>query len=105
MDPEGKADHGSARITTTEEGSEEVKAAEKEKQKSKMEVDEVIPGTQPSSNEADGEWFLPLFGGEPLGRKCRSLFWYLPFVCKMVGLGLVTVACFFLSHEPPTQSP
>ena len=27
------------------------------------------------------------------------------FLCWLVGLALVTVVCFFLSHEPPTHSP
>ena len=36
----------------------------------------------------------PFFGGESLGR----------IVCQIVGLALVTVACFFLSHEPPARS-
>ena len=50
--PEGKADHRSTQTVFTKEGSEGVKGAENEKQG--MEVDEVIPGTQLSSNEADG---------------------------------------------------
>ena len=50
-----------------------------------------------------GEVF-PFFGGEPVGRKHRSTFWCLPFLCKLVGQALVTVVCFLLSHEPP-QSP
>ena len=29
----------------------------------------------------------------------------LAFLFLSVGLALVTVACFFLSHEPPTQKP
>ena len=52
MDTERKADHWSARTVLTKEESEEVKGAEKEKQG--MEVDEVLPETQPSSNETNG---------------------------------------------------
>ena len=52
MDPEMKADHWSTRTVLTKEESEGVKGAENEKQG--MEVDEVISGTQPSSNETDG---------------------------------------------------
>ena len=52
MDTERKADHWSARTVLTKEESEEVKGAEKEKQR--MEVVEVITETQPSSNETNG---------------------------------------------------
>ena len=56
MDPERKADHWSARTVLTKEESEEVKGAEKEKHG--MEVDEVIPETQPSSNETNGGFYI-----------------------------------------------
>ena len=50
MDPERKADHWSARKVLTKEEGEEVKGGENEGQET--EVDEVIPGMQPSSNES-----------------------------------------------------
>ena len=43
---------------TTQEGSEEVKGAENEKQGSKMQVDDVTPGMQRFSKETDGDFFL-----------------------------------------------
>ena len=46
----------------------------------------------------------PFFSGELVGRKDRNWFWCVPSICEIVGLAPVTVACFFLSHEPPTQS-
>ena len=52
MDPERKADQWSARKVLTKEGGEEVKGTENEGQG--MEVDEVVPGMQPSSKETDG---------------------------------------------------
>ena len=51
MDPERKADHWSTRTVLTKEESEGVKVSEHEGQE--MEVDEVIAGTHPSSNETD----------------------------------------------------
>ena len=51
MDPERKADPWSARKVLTKEVSEEVKGAEDEKQG--MEVDKVIPETQPSSSDKE----------------------------------------------------
>ena len=38
------------------------------------------------------------------GRRCRSSHWPSPFLCSLVGLALVTLVCFFLSHEPSTYS-
>ena len=29
--------------------------------------------------------------------------WFSPFLWQVVGPALVTVACFFLSHDPPTH--
>ena len=55
MDPERKTDHWPARTVLTEE-SEEVKGAENEKQG--VEVDEVVPGMQTSSNETYGGTML-----------------------------------------------
>ena len=52
MNPEGKADRWSTEAVLTTEEGEGVTLAENERQE--MEVDEVIPWTQPSSNEADG---------------------------------------------------
>ena len=51
-DPKRKADHPTARTVLAKEESDGVKGAENEKQG--MEVDDVIPETQPSSNETDG---------------------------------------------------
>ena len=48
--------HCSARIKNTKVGSEEANGAENEKQASKMEVDEVIPGMQSSSSGTDGDF-------------------------------------------------
>ena len=56
MNPERKADHRSARTVLTIEESEEVKGAENERQGT--EVDDVIPETQPTSNEADGGFLM-----------------------------------------------
>ena len=43
-----------------------------------------------------------------LERSCEGdaevLLWFFLFLCWLVGPALVTVACFCLSHEPPTQS-
>ena len=55
-DPKRKADHSSARTVLTKEESEGVKGAENERQG--MEVDDVIPETQPSSNETDGGFIM-----------------------------------------------
>ena len=55
-DPKRKADHSSARTVLTKEESEGVKGAENERQG--MEVDDVIPETQPSSNETHGVFFM-----------------------------------------------
>ena len=55
-DPERKADHSSARTVLAKEESEGVKGAENERQG--MEVDGVIPETQPSSNETDGGFIM-----------------------------------------------
>ena len=52
MNPEGKVDRWSTRTVLTKEESEEVKLAGNERKE--MEVDEVIPGTRPLSNEANG---------------------------------------------------
>ena len=56
------------------------------------------------------ESWLPLegvvslfFGGEPW--EGQSVFGHLPLICLTVGPALVTVVCFFLSHEPPTRMP
>ena len=54
VDPKGEAGHWSVWIKTTQEGSEEVKRDENEKQKSQTEVDEAAPRMQTSSNETDG---------------------------------------------------
>ena len=51
VDPDRKADHESARKVPTEERGEEIKGADEEKG---MEVDEIVPGMQPSSKETDG---------------------------------------------------
>ena len=56
MHSEGKADHWSARMVLTKEESEEVKGTENEGQG--MEVDEVVPGMQPSSKETDDGCFM-----------------------------------------------
>ena len=37
------------------------------------------------------------------GRKCRSLFWHLPFLCQIFGPGTGDGCVFFLSHEPPSK--
>ena len=55
-DPKRKADHSSARTVLTEEESEGLKGVENERQG--MEVDDVIPETQPSSNETDGGFIM-----------------------------------------------
>ena len=52
MNPDSKADHWSTRTVLTKEENEGVKGAENERQE--MEVDKVIPGTQPSNNGANG---------------------------------------------------
>ena len=56
MDPERKVDHWSARTVLTQEESEKVQGTENERQG--MEVDEVIPGMQPSSKQTDGGFIL-----------------------------------------------
>ena len=56
IDPDWKADHWSAWKVLTKEEGEEVKGTENEGQG--MEVDVVILGMQPSSNETDGGFFM-----------------------------------------------
>ena len=50
--------------------------------------------------KAERRGLPPLFfSGE---KETPNSVWCVPFICSLVGLALVTVACFILSHEPPT---